>query len=543
MLVYANHFQFQGAGAEDAIFKAIGGWLKEQLGFGLHPDQIRQEGEFNGHRGELRSWLRVYATDEGEPALYAWVLKNLDDSARGRQWITELGLKKTGQDVAFSCVVKTDEYSTLAARSPVTASRPRVIGYITNNVLRSPNASFTPSVAAVEAKAVGEDMDSYRALHAEIERRERDCPLVIVSPTRDGDYLLNVEDLQEKLIGLGQVVQICRGFNSYDMADVIGQQRSAWGGAVNVLYTPLPTGVVRNRLFRSEEILEWGNTPHDRISHLLAWVTNNTNIPRLRKHIRPEGVLQLALRRRMQAVRANSEQMNVAQLRDELEESSKRADAQDRYFNDLVNENSGLLESVAEFKEAVEEAEGEIAKKDYVIQSLKDQLSRARNDHSGNVDVKGLCELACRDDPPLPLECLDLIEKVYGDSCIVLPSARNSAEEMGRFVNGRQLMSLLKKLVTEYRGKLMSGGDNQARTVFGKNDYAAKESETVMANKAMRRQRTFTYEGEDVEMFRHLKIGVEDDATKTIRVHFHWDADKEKIVIGYCGKHLPVSSR
>ena len=94
MLVYANHFTFHGEDAEEAIFKAIGGWLKEQLGFGLHPDQMKQEGEFNGYRGEMRSWLRVYATAEDEPALYAWVLKNSDETVRGRQWVTEIGLKR-----------------------------------------------------------------------------------------------------------------------------------------------------------------------------------------------------------------------------------------------------------------------------------------------------------------------------------------------------------------------------------------------------------------------------------------------------------------
>ena len=45
-----------------------------------------------------------------------------------------------------------------------------------------------------------------------------------------------------------------------------------------------------------------------------------------------------------------------------------------------------------------------------------------------------------------------------------------------------------------------------------------------------------------MEMFRHLKIGVDDDPTRTIRVHFHWDGDRQKIVIGYYGEHLPVSS-
>jgi hypothetical protein len=63
-----------------------------------------------------------------------------------------------------------------------------------------------------------------------------------------------------------------------------------------------------------------------------------------------------------------------------------------------------------------------------------------------------------------------------------------------------------------------------------------------MNNKTMRRQRTFEYEGEHVEMFRHLKIGVDDDETKTIQVHFHWDAKRQKIAIGYCGSHLSVLS-
>ena len=64
-----------------------------------------------------------------------------------------------------------------------------------------------------------------------------------------------------------------------------------------------------------------------------------------------------------------------------------------------------------------------------------------------------------------------------------------------------------------------------------------------MKNKTMRRQRTFEYEGKNIEMFRHVKIGVDDDVTRTIRVHFHWDAERRKIVIGYCGKHLAVASR
>jgi hypothetical protein len=87
------------------------------------------------------------------------------------------------------------------------ASRPRVIGYVVNNIEEAPDAELAASVSGVTVKNVGRDVDSCRALLAEIERPDRDCPIVLVSPTMDGHYLINSKELQERLIGLGQVVQ------------------------------------------------------------------------------------------------------------------------------------------------------------------------------------------------------------------------------------------------------------------------------------------------------------------------------------------------
>ena len=112
---------------------------------------------------------------------------------------------------------------------------------------------------------------------------------------------------------------------------------------------------------------------------------------------------------------------------------------------------------------------------------------------------------------------------------------------MTRFVHGRDLLDLLVRLVTTYRDGLKDGGDSKARLVFGKSEYAAKESKTVMANKAMCRQRTFDYAG-DASGDVPASQSVDDDPTRTIRVYFHWDGDRPNIVIGYCGEHLPVSS-
>ncbi|HTV02847.1 MAG TPA: hypothetical protein VMF13_20025, partial [Luteitalea sp.] len=382
--------------------------------------------------------------------------------------------------------------------------------------------------------------DSYRAFRAEVEWRERPGAIVLVSPDRDGGYLVDPVRLQSTLVGLAQVVQVVAGANTFEMSEVLGKQCSAWGGSINVLSIPTAAGTIRYQYFLPEQVREWGN-PNHRISQVLAWVTAGTNLSRLRKHIRPEGVIQLATVRRMQRTRDRSAHMDVAQLRQELVEVTRQAEENNDFFNELVGENARLEESTDLLKQQLAEARDEIRAKDYQAQTMREQLQRAGSRPAG-AKSEELLRLIARKDEPTPADCLALIEQCHGDICIVLDSAKESAQRANGFLYGRDLLDLLLRLVTTYRNALMDGGDSKARNIFGKKEFAAKESETVMANKTMRRQRTFEYEGEQVEMFRHLKIGVADDCTKTIRVHFHWDSSRQQIIIGYCGAHLSVTS-
>jgi hypothetical protein len=41
-----------------------------------------------------------------------------------------------------------------------------------------------------------------------------------------------------------------------------------------------------------------------------------------------------------------------------------------------------------------------------------------------------------------------------------------------------------------------------------------------------------------IDMIRHLRFGIKDNVYDTFRLHFHWDAEDKKIVIGHCGAHL-----
>ncbi|KAB8139621.1 hypothetical protein F8S13_27380 [Chloroflexia bacterium SDU3-3] len=133
---------------------------------------------------------------------------------------------------------------------------------------------------------------------------------------------------------------------------------------------------------------------------------------------------------------------------------------------------------------------------------------------------------------------LCILKQIFPERIVILPSAWKSAAEAARFERTPQAFDLLWKLVTDYWEMLVAGqGNHVARQIFG-DDFAATESETVQHNTRARRLRTFSYNGQEIEMLMHLRLGRKESIAQTWRTHFTWDAERKVIVIGHCGKHL-----
>lgn len=129
------------------------------------------------------------------------------------------------------------------------------------------------------------------------------------------------------------------------------------------------------------------------------------------------------------------------------------------------------------------------------------------------------------------------------DEALILDSAWSSAQAMASFRKPGRVFELLDTLCGEYRDHLMQGiPDSEARALFGK-AYRANESETVMNNEECRRQRTFRVDGEDLLMPKHLALGASPDISKTLRIHFHWDSERSRMIIGHVGPHLYIPGR
>ncbi|MCP9793377.1 hypothetical protein KBZ20_16615 [Vulcanococcus limneticus Candia 3F8] len=139
-----------------------------------------------------------------------------------------------------------------------------------------------------------------------------------------------------------------------------------------------------------------------------------------------------------------------------------------------------------------------------------------------------------------PRQILDLATRICPDSFVVLESAWKSTDEVVGFKRGERLFELLWRLGTRYREARLAGQPDVAGIqVFGA-AFAAKESNTTQNSPKAMRWRRFDYNGKEVVMEQHLKIGVGDSINRTLRIHFHWDPEVGRVVIGHCGKHLPL---
>ncbi len=140
-----------------------------------------------------------------------------------------------------------------------------------------------------------------------------------------------------------------------------------------------------------------------------------------------------------------------------------------------------------------------------------------------------------------PRQCLELVsEELCPGHLLVLDSAWRSADDARGFEHGDRLFELLWKLATAFREEKLAGAPDllAGQQVFGTNSYAARESQTIENNQQARRERTFSCRGEEVVMWQHLKIGVKDSETRTLRIHFCWDQELNQVIVGHCGKHL-----
>lgn len=143
---------------------------------------------------------------------------------------------------------------------------------------------------------------------------------------------------------------------------------------------------------------------------------------------------------------------------------------------------------------------------------------------------------------PTVEECLAYVEAFRPDRVTILDSAWESARESASFLMGRRLLSLLMRLVTEAVDQRAQGGDRRLASVFSTREYSPRETQETLAARDYAKRRTFRYMGEALLMEQHLRIGNSRDRGRCLRIYFDFAKKDGRVLIGWCGRHLPCLS-
>lgn len=128
MLIYVNQFQLVGKNSSQAAFRTIAGWLKNVTKRHFTVPELKSGDEFSVDRMKVRT----YAAVDLQPFMYSVLFSHPDWEIKGRQWITEIGIREENNKTTVSILLETSDISTLVTEIPST-TKPRLVNFLQKN--------------------------------------------------------------------------------------------------------------------------------------------------------------------------------------------------------------------------------------------------------------------------------------------------------------------------------------------------------------------------------------------------------------------------
>ncbi|SEI67419.1 hypothetical protein SAMN05421831_10749 [Allopseudospirillum japonicum] len=356
MLIYVNQFEILGHDSFSVALRTIAGWLKTVTKQHFTRDMLLSGEEFSFEKTKVRT----FAASELAPAIYSILLSHPDRTVRGRQWITELGIKYEGDITTVSVLLETSDISTLVKDIPST-TRPKLVSFLLKNANLNPKTTV-----GLRTQKLKNNLDDFKALSFEVERSERNYPLVFVSNCKkDNQPLVDPNRLQEQLVGLAQVVYSEEEIDSWELEGVLTRQYSAWDGAINIIYPSFSRGYCYSRLLLRDTLTDVIQSNENLIQHVLSYITHTTNGYNKKRHFSPTDV------------RAKRQKDSRVQLKKRFVELSN-----DSEYQALAEEAFSQLEEQENVIEQLKEKyEYEINEQMLATIEAQEQLDKSKSDY------------------------------------------------------------------------------------------------------------------------------------------------------------------
>ncbi|MEO5333472.1 MAG: hypothetical protein H7839_15780 [Magnetococcus sp. YQC-5] len=540
MLVYASTIWLKFAQDFSCQDKAIAHWLGSRIRetkYYFDPLKLSKSGheKMPGNRNYYAEWV---VSDHEYPKLKSIKFSH-QDNLPGREWITEIGLKieDFGSDIECSVFLRAEDISVRVVEKPIITRPgvvPRLLEYGCPSI-KTPGL-FLKDIGIEESKAF--------AMHAE--KSGIDNPMVLLSADEKNNYLINPENLLYRLKGISDVYLIPANTDSHIVCDNLGNEYAAYNGAITIIFPSRAKHLRKNpfsiRLLPEQinSLTEHGKTEKKCIEEIQSIVLHRVNLANYRKHISYDRTKYIIKAKESEA---KFLQWKAIPLNDDVQLYKKQMLTLEGMYKDQIKETEESLKNQIEELMFEQELYAErLESKERELQDLNLRMSCINTHKIHYKENDTIIQsrdylLAVLNGSPSLFESLSAINLMFPERVIILDSAWESSKKGTNFKYKKNAFELLIKLTTRYWSILADGGnDEQAKIVFGQNEYSSKEKNNI--SKDGRRRREFLYNGEKYYLEKHLKFGVKDSPSETLRIHFEWLQAEKKILIGHCGAHL-----
>lgn len=248
---------------------------------------------------------------------------------------------------------------------------------------------------------------------------------------------------------------------------------------------------------------------------------------------------------RAQALALKDHKQTIAALEKLLEEETEERQTWQALANEYASVSEELqqqLDSAKSEDSNVSELENKISLLQYNTEQERERADREKGVRESLEKRTKAIETFCKL-PESPYEALNLFSRLWASKIIVLPEAYESAKRYTKGSTAETWKALVSMATVLWRLKFIdnAGGSLiksfQSETSF---ELAMTELKLTKANDELMRLRQRRYNGETIDITPHVK-GKGTSKLDPLRIHFAFDDENEKIVIGHCGQHLPTS--
>lgn len=238
--------------------------------------------------------------------------------------------------------------------------------------------------------------------------------------------------------------------------------------------------------------------------------------------------------------------INAIEVSNLLRLNKERSILSKTEIDDLILKNDELKAEISNLNDKIIQLTKYWEEEASSHDSLKEELSRAR------IKIESLnCQIKTKDERALALfreqkipsklslnGICTIFEILYKDRIIIPQSVLNSLSEckFDDFSIFWEMLSSLTELLYDKKFTRESSELNKLDRI-GRFEYAATEGKMTNKDKKLTTLRKIELNGKTYDISAHIKYG--NRPPKCIRIHFAYDDNSKKIIIGFIGTHMP----